>query len=240
MKEFIHTAKQMFLVNRDNVVSCVIFSLFGGIAGVIVTLSVLAFNGDIADYGQIGALMAAVTGFSIWFFMGSMGLEQEFNLAISMGKTRRYFALAKCLLLAFDAVVILVLAIAVGAIEDVLYPMLYLGIPCSFHVSSVLLKPTVFLLIAFGGVSLVLFWGALVLKFTSKIYFVFSGSWILLCMVVSKIAEAAEEQQNNIWGKLAHWLENLSVVHFVGIGICVIVAGLSVAFTLLRKQRVTS
>lgn len=239
MKELIHTAKQMFLVNRNNMVSYVIFSLFGGIVGVIVTLSILAFNGDIADYGQIGALMAAVIGISLLLLGGSMGLEQEFNLAISMGKTRRWFAPAKCLLLSFNVVMILLAAILIGAIEDVLYPSLYPGILCEFHVSSVLLKPAVFLLIVFGSAMFVLFWGALVLKFTSKIYVVYSGLWILLCMVVSKLAEVAEEQPNNIWGKLAHWLENLSAVHLVCIGVCVIVAGLSVAFTLLRKQRVT-
>lgn len=243
MKEFIHTIKQMFLVGRTNMINYLLYSLFGGIVGIIITLRILAFNGGTEGYRQIGALIAVTINLIYNIFVGSLTMEQDFNLAVSMGKTRKYFTPAKYILQVLNLVLIIAMATAIGFVEDLLYPVIYPGIVCGYDVVDFLLNPAVLFLATFGGAMLVLFWGALVLKFTAKVYGVISILWITLCAVVSKISEAIANQQNNIWGKIGRGcislIENITTFQLVIIGICVLGAGYFISVILLRKQQVT-
>lgn len=243
MKEFIHTIRQMFLVSWGNIMSYVLYSLLGGIAGITVTLGGWAINGGGEDYGQIGALMAVAMGLIINIFAGSLEVEQVFNMAISMGKTRSSFTLSKYLLQALNIMLIWTVAVVIGLIEDVLYPLIYPGVVCGFCVIDVLLQPEVFVFVTLGGALLVLFLGALILRFTTKVYGVFAALWIIACLLISKISEAIAQQQNNIWGKLGqsyiNWIENITTFQVAMIGVCVLGAGFAICFALLRRQQVT-
>ncbi len=244
LKELIRTLKQLYLVSWRNALSYSVCSLLGGVVGIIITLVILAVDGTGEDYGQIGAFFSMAVGMMLLFFAGMFQVSNEFNLAISMGKTRKYFVPAQYLLLAMNMAIVLVISLVIGLLEDALYSTIYPDAVCEFAITGGLMHPDVFLCAVFGGAMLILLWGALILKYTAKIFWIIWILCMIFSMASSKIGSAVHETQDSALAKMIRGIIEFFVTISswqIVIGIfCVTVAGVVAAFALMRRQRVTA
>lgn len=244
MKEFIKTLKQVFLVGWQDMLGFSLFSLLGGIGGIVITLIIVAIEGSGEEYAQVGVFMALLIGVLVYLFAGIFGMANEFNLAISMGKTRKYFGPAKYLMLVLGFLVMMAASALIDLVEDALYSAIYPGIVCEIYFSKILLQPMVIFSVTLIGAMLVLLFGALILRFSNKVYIFVWGVWMVCSMSFSRIASSLHEEQPSVWGKIAKaivtFAENVTAVQLVFLVLAVVAVGLAVAFGFLRKQRVTA
>lgn len=248
MKKFVQTLKQVFLVDWKDVIEYAVCALGGGLVGcviVLIVMAVAAHKGEPAEYIQLGGTIALLVSVAIFFFAAIFSISSEFNLAISMGKTRKCFVPAKYLLMVFDLLVLQAVVIAVGLFENWLYRAIYPGAACVFSITSFLLRGEVILSIAFGGSVLILLFGALVLRFTTKIYWIIWALWMFGFVGASRIASAVSKvPEDSVWAGLVRkllsfFMEDISAVQVLGMVLLLSMLGLAVSYALLRRQRVT-
>ena len=244
MKEFIRTLKETFQVNRKEILQYGLLAIAGGILGVILVLIIMAVDGTGEDYGQLGTLFAEMFSAIALLFGGIFAVQTDFNLAISMGKTRKYYVPARYLLLVLDTTIILAIVFLTSRIENALYPAIYPGTVCDLNAGGILNSPGVFAAIAMGVPMIVLLFGALLMRFSTKFFWVLWAFWMFLCMGGPRIASATIENPNSLPGRiglaLVEVLTGLTALKLFGIAAVIILAGLIVTFVLFKKQRVTA
>ena len=244
MKEITNTLKQVFLVGWRDMLGFSLYSLLGGVAGIALTLMIIAIEGSGEDYAQVGVFMALIIGMLVYLFAGIFGIAKDFNLAVSMGKTRKYYIPAKYLMLVLGFLGMVAVSALIGLLEDMLYPAIFPGIECEIHFGEILLQPMVIFSVTLIGAMLVLLFGALVLRFTNKIYLFIWGIWMIFSMSFSRLASALHEEQRSVWGRIAKaiisFVENVTTVQLVLLVLGVAAVGFSISFGFLRKQRVTA
>lgn len=244
MKEFISTLKQVFLVGWQDMLGFSLYSLFGGVVGILLTIIIITIDGSGESYAQVGALISLLIGMLVYLFAGIFSMANDFNLAISMGKTRKYYGPAKYLLFAFGFVIMMAASALIGMVEELLYPALYPGIVCEGAFGKILLQPMIIFGVTLIGAMLVMLFGALILRFSSRIYIFVWALWMFLTMSFSKLAASLHEEQPSVWGKIAKgvvsFVENATGLQLVLLVLSIAAVGLAVAFGFLRKQRVTS
>lgn len=244
MKEFIRTLKQLFLVGWQDMLAFSLYSLLGGVVGIIITLIIVAIEGSGEEYAQVGMFMALLIGVLVYLFAGIFGMANEFNLAVSMGKTRKYYGPAKYLMLVLGFLVMMAASALIGLVENILYPAIYPGIVCELYFSKILLQPMVIFSVTFIGAMLVVLFGALILKFSNKIYIFIWALWMVSTMSFSRLASSLHEEQPSVWGKIAKcvvtFAQNVTTVQMILLILVVVAVGLAVSFGFLRKQRVTT
>lgn len=248
MKKFMQTLKQVYLVGWKDVWEYAACILGGGLLGctiILIVMAVAAHKGEPAEYIPLGGLMAWVVAVVVFCLAALFSISSEFNLAISMGKTRKYFVPAKYLLLVFDLLVLQAVVIAVSLFEDWVYGAIYPDAVCIFSFVSFLSHGEVILCIAIGGSMLILLCGALVMRFSTKIYWVLWALWMLGFMGASRIAVAiSKAPEDSVWAglvrKVVHFfMEEVTAVQVLGVILLLSVLGLAASFALLRRQRVT-
>ncbi len=244
MKEFIRTLKETFLINVNEFLQYGLIPLAGGIFGIIIVLIVMAVDGTGEDYGQIGTMLVQMFGMILLFFGGIFSVQSDFNLAVSMGKTRKYYVPSKYLMLVCETAVILIIMFVISRIEDILYPAIYPGAVCDLNVGGIFGYPGILAGVLFGLPMIVLLFGALLMRFAAKFFWVIWVLWMFLCMGVPRIASAASENPDTIPGKIGRtvieFFSGFTSLKLLGLAAVVIAAGLAITFALFRKQRVTA
>jgi len=239
----IRTIKQIFLSGWTDIMTFSIVAVISGLVGIIITLCILRFNQAAESYVQIGALLAMLLGLAIFIFGEIFSLANEFNLAVSMGICRKYFLPAKYLMFSINIVATLIIAMILGEIEKRLYPAIYPDLVCALNVNDFLLHPIAFGGIIFGGAMLILVFGALVLRFSTKVFWVIWALWMISTMSFSKIASAINHAEGGFWKELGdgilQLLQNMSAGQIGLIVLGLTALGYGIAYALLRKQRVT-
>jgi len=243
MKRFINTLKQTILVGKSELIVYGLFSLFGGALGVIVWTIVMAVDGADGTYGTAGAMMALLLGMLGIIIMGMFSMHQDFNMAISLGKTRRQYVPAKYLLLVTACLLCFVISYLICKMELLLYPFVLNGAVCELNMEDILLNPVTILGVVILVPMLVMLCGALYLKFGMKFFWFGWVIWMCSCTMLPRILSASEHEPDTIWGRmgtaLLNFFINSDAVKMV-IGILVTgVLGLLVAYKLLSRQRVT-
>lgn len=244
MKEFFRTLKEVFCVSRNEFFSYGLVPAGAGLLGIIIVLIIMAADGTGEDYGQIGAMFVLMFGAITLFFGGIFSVQSDFNLAISMGKTRKYYLPSRYLLLLAETMVILALAYIVGKVEDALYPTLYPGAVCDLRVSGFLNSPFLFLGIGLVVPVIILLFGVLLMRFSAKFFWILWALWMFGCIGAPRIASAAVQKPDSIPGKLGlalmEFSNGLSPLQISGMFAVVLLAGMVITFALFRKQRVTA
>lgn len=244
MKEFFRTLKEVFCVSRNEFFSYGLVPAGAGLLGIIIVLIIMAADGTGEDYGQIGAMFVLMFGAITLFFGGIFSVQSDFNLAISMGKTRKYYLPSRYLLLLAETMMILALAYIVGKVEDALYPTLYPGAVCDFRVSGFLNSPFLFLGIGLVVPVIILLFGVLLMRFSAKFFWILWALWMFGCIGAPRIASAAVHKPDSIPGKLGlalmEFSNGLSPLQISGMFAVVLLAVMVITFALFRKQRVTA
>ena len=121
MKELIGTVKHLFLVNRSEILVYGSVTVGFGIFGMVVVLVMLASGSMEGEYLKLGTLVAMLFSIIVLLFSAIFSLKTDFDLAISMGRTRKCFVPARYLLCAADCMVCMVGFMLISRMEDAVY-----------------------------------------------------------------------------------------------------------------------
>lgn len=141
MKSFMSTLKQTFQAGKGELLVYAVCAMGGGIFGIILSLIIIAADAAEGTYETIGALLALVLGIFIILLLGILSMQQDFNLLISFGKTRRQYVPVKYLLLVASCLLCILVAIIFALLEEFIYPALNPGAICDFSIKGFLLNP---------------------------------------------------------------------------------------------------
>lgn len=243
MKNFVNTVKQTILVGKGELLAYGLFAVGGGIFGVVLWLIIMAAGGVDEGYGNLGAMMSLMLGILGMVIMGIFSLHQDFNMAISLGKTRRQYVPAKYLLLVCACLFCMLVSVIICKLELMIYPALMPGAECAFNLQGFLLNPVTIFGFVFLVPVVIVLCGALYLRFGMKFFWFGWVVWMCLCSLVPKVLSAANDEADSIWKRMGNaildFFVNFDYVKGI-IGILLIgVLGLFGAFKLLSKQRVT-
>jgi len=244
MKKYFRTLKELIKVNKDEFFLYGVVSLVGAIIGIAMVLFIMAVDGTGEDYGELGSLFSLLIGAIALVFGGIYGTQTDFNMAISMGKTRKHFVPAKYITLVMETVMLIVIAALVGWVEGILYNAIYPAAINELHVSAWLDYPLVLVGVALGVPAITMLFGTLLMIFGQKFFWVIWFLWMFGCIGIPRIVHSATESPESGVGKFAN-----AVADFVtglpsgglAVGALVVITVILVAdFILLRKQRVTA
>ena len=173
-------------VNRDGV--WIMMMMQGGmfVFGVLIVVCINAFVNEDRDYAAIGSLMALIGTVFGGLIRGNGG-AYRYNMAVSMGQTRRFYMLADPVLTMMNSVIGIAFAWVLNKFELWMYTLLYPGWEMDFDVFSEL--EWWYALIFIAGICVADFcFGALQLKFGAK---GFAGAAASDTLSVAKTADIA-------------------------------------------------
>ncbi len=243
MKEFAHTLKQTFLVNKRDILLYAIVTSAGSVVGMLITLLILYIDGTGEDYVQMGAFLAILIGGIMLSVGGLLSIPIEFNLAVSMGRTRKYFATSRYISWMVNVAVVMMIVLLTSVVEDAIYLAIYPGAVCRMDVRAAVGSPVVFLGIVLCIPAIILMLGALVLRFANKFLWIFWGVAMLFNLFGRRIADTVQENPESLLGRIGYGIADIFVNGSVADSFLVVLgvgaSGLVIAILILRKQRVT-
>ena len=244
MKEFGRTLRQIIMVNGKEIGGYAIISAVTGLVGMLITLFMLCIDGAGENYTQTGAMMVVLIGVLLLCFGGIEFFFRDFNMAVSMGKRRKYLVPARYLWEMVNTGMVLLISVLVSLIEELLYSVFYPGAVCAMNVRWFILRPEVFVVCLLCIPMIHVLFGALYLKFANNFMWFFLG----LSIVTIWGAEKAFNMIINHPGSLVGQVTKRVVDFFAEAGMpklllvyaAVTIAGLLGAMLLVRKQQVTA
>lgn len=244
MKEFGKTVKQTFQVWSDELGVFSFISLCGGIFGIVLGF-IMVNSGDMdGEYANIGAIIGLIIGMMFILILNIFSLPQYFNMAITMGKTRKHFVPARFLFMVVNSTLCLITVLGITLVENFMYPIFYPGTVCAFDMMELLFHPAALVGFLFGVPAITLVCGACTLKFGPKCTWVFWALWMLFCIGFPRMLDAVNAETDSIWKRMGEGFVNfVSDLTAVQVVIGMLIAGLvalGAAYALLRKQRVTA
>lgn len=244
MKEFIRTLKQIFQVHGSDTLAYTVIPIGGGIIGVILVLIIMAIDGTGEDYGMIGTMLAIMFGAIEIFFGLIFTLQGEFNLAVSMGKARKYYVSAKYANLVLTVLLVEVVIVAFTYLEKALYPAIYPGAVCELSFSFLADNPGLIVGIAIVVPVIIMFLGVMLMRFSTKFFWVLWALWMFGCMGLPRISHAMTEKPDSWIGRMgwavANFIDKSSTAGLAGVAAVVAVVVMAVTYWLFKKQRVTA
>lgn len=242
MNELIKTIKQSFSTSYE-AIRYGISALIGGILGIVIVLMVMKFAGVQEDYACLGSMLSLIMGVGLLFFVGIFTISNDFNLAVSMGKTRKYFVPAKYLALIVDMIVVLLIYKLVNVVELTLYSSLYPSAVCEIAFNVMKGGSVLMLAVILAVPALILLFGGLFMVFSTKFFWILWGLWMIGCIGGPRMLSVAVEQPDTPQGRLGtsliNWFRGISPDYFAVALFVITVAAFVGAMLLLRKQRVT-
>ncbi len=236
MKELKNTIKQTLLVTKDEIWIYVFMALLGSVMGIAIPIVVMALQGDVGGTAYFGSLFSLVFAMLVCVVYAMVGIPSNINMALSMGKTRKYLGIAQYLVWMKSVFVIMLIAAVTALIESRLYDSLYTGLNCELDMQSFLWNPVVFILFLVCMPAVFVFMGMISMRMGNKVMYLW---WIigLFCVILSRIIN--EEQV--VIKKLVEKVYELFSITGVVILFCIIgsVLCMVIAQLILRKQRVT-
>lgn len=212
-------------------------ALGGYVLGIVVMMIIHANTMEENECVTLGVLIAAIMLGFVHLFGIIFSFIGEFNMALSMGATRKAYVGSYALFNMAELAGLELLLFILGKIElaimDVIYPQ------CDIILDFTQYFQWKYLLAVIIGMTIVeLFAGAVVLRFGMKAFWGIWAVWMFIMLVPVKLSEnemiAAKMHQIGMqigFGNIAQYLFILGVV------VAAIMAVL--AWNLLRKQRVT-
>ena len=242
MKDFIRTLKENLILEWTEPLFTVLIPVIGGVIGIIMTLFSMSMDGTGESYGKVGAFMVLVLGILFIFFTGIFSLPIDFNLAVSMGKTRKSYVPARFIILALDVLAVILIFIIFNAAEEALYTTLYPNAVCELDVGKLLHNPALIAGTIFLLPTVNLLCGALLMRFPTKFVWVLWAIWMIVFTGGPKMITAAEKK-DSVFGQLGAailWLfQGASPIKTAVAVVIITVMGMAVTMRLFSRQRVT-
>jgi len=242
MKEFVKTVKQTFRVSKDELFLFSGIAFFGGIFGIVVALILMNMDAMDGEYGTIGAMIALIMGMLLSFILGISFLQQDFNFAVSFGKTRKHYIPARFVFMVANNGLGVATVGVIGLIEHLLYSICFPGRVCGFDILQLLFHPISLMGFLVFLPAITLAGGACLLRFGAKCGWVFWAVWMIVCIGFPRIMNALDEETDSVWKRIAMKFADVELTYLQVVGgmLIVGVAALAIAFGILRKQRVTA
>lgn len=205
--------------------------------GIIVMMIIRANTMEENECVTLGMLIAMAALVFIHFFGIIFSFVGEFNMAISMGATRRAYVGSYALFNMAELAGLELLLFVLGKIELALISVIYPQ--CEIILDVTQYFQWKYLLAVIVGMTVVeLFLGAVILRFGMKAFWVVWAIWMFLTLVPAKLSE------NEVMAAKMHQLgeqiglENI-VQYLFAAGVVAAVIMAVLGWNFLKKQRVT-
>lgn len=244
MKEFVHTVKQTFLVNKSEILIYGLITAGGGIFGMILMLVLLAFDGMEGHYFQFGTMGAMLFGIMMVLFSGIFSLRNDFDLAISMGKTRKYFVPAKYLVFVADWLICGIIPVLISWLETAIYKAFCPEAICRVDMGVLFANPVYWICILLVAPIAIMLMGGLFIKFSTKFFWFFWAVWMVSCLGGPRLLSASEERPDSLPGKMGvgvlQFFQQINGIQATAALLVFLVVSVPVIVLIFRKQRVTT
>lgn len=212
--------------------------VFGSyVFGIIVMMIIQANTMEENECVTLGMLIAMIVLVFIHFFGIIFSFVGEFNMALSMGATRKSFVGSYALFNMVELAGLELLLFVLGKIELALISVIYPQ--CEIILDVTQYFQWKYLLAVIVGMTVVeLFLGAVILRFGMKAFWVVWAIWMFLTLVPAKLSE------NEVMAAKMHQLgeqiglENI-VQYLFAAGVVAAVIMAVLGWNFLKKQRVT-
>ena len=210
---------------------------FGGYVFGIIVMMIIRANTVEKECVTLGMLIGMIILVFIHFFGIIFSFVGEFNMALSMGATRKSFVGSYALFNMVELAGLELLLFVLGKIELALISVIYPQ--CEIILDVTQYFQWKYLLAVIVGMTVVeLFLGAVILRFGMKAFWVVWAIWMFLTLVPAKLSE------NEVMAAKMHQLgeqiglENI-VQYLFAAGVVAAVIMAVLGWNLLKKQRVT-
>ncbi len=210
---------------------------FGGYVFGIIVMMIIRANIVEKECVTLGMLIGMIILVFMHFFGITFSFIGEFNMALSMGATRKSFVGSYALFNMVELAGLELLLFVLGKIELALISVIYPQ--CEIILDVTQYFQWKYLLAVIVGMTVVeLFLGAVILRFGMKAFWVVWAIWMFLTLVPVKLSE------NEVMAAKMHQLgeqiglENI-VQYLLAAGVVAAVIMAVLGWNLLKKQRVT-
>lgn len=210
---------------------------FGGYVFEIIVMMIIRANTVEKECVTLGMLIGMIILVFMHFFGITFSFIGEFNMALSMGATRKSFVGSYALFNMVELAGLELLLFVLGKIELALISVIYPQ--CEIILDVTQYFQWKYLLAVIVGMTVVeLFLGAVILRFGMKAFWVVWAIWMFLTLVPVKLSE------NEVMAAKMHQLgeqiglENI-VQYLFAAGVVAAVIMAVLGWNLLKKQRVT-
>jgi hypothetical protein len=210
---------------------------FGGYVFGIIVMMIIRANTVEKECVTLGMLIGMIILVFMHFFGITFSFVGEFNMALSMGATRKSFVGSYALFNMVELAGLELLLFVLGKIELALISVIYPQ--CEIILDITQYFQWKYLLAVIVGMTVVeLFLGAVILRFGMKAFWVVWAIWMFLTLVPVKLSE------NEVMAAKMHQLgeqiglENI-VQYLFAAGVVAAVIMAVLGWNLLKKQRVT-
>lgn len=210
---------------------------FGGYVFGIIVMMIIRANIVEKECVTLGMLIGMIILVFMHFFGITFSFIGEFNMALSMGATRKSFVGSYALFNMVELAGLELLLFVLGKIELALISVIYPQ--CEIILDVTQYFQWKYLLAVIVGMTVVeLFLGAVILRFGMKAFWVVWAIWMFLTLVPVKLSE------NEVMAAKMHQLgeqiglENI-VQYLFAAGVVAAVIMAVLGWNLLKKQRVT-
>lgn len=210
---------------------------FGGYVFGIIVMMIIRANTVEKECVTLGMLIGMIILVFMHFFGITFSFVGEFNMALSMGATRKSFVGSYALFNMVELAGLELLLFVLGKIELALISVIYPQ--CEIILDVTQYFQWKYLLAVIVGMTVVeLFLGAVILRFGMKAFWVVWAIWMFLTLVPVKLSE------NEVMAAKMHQLgeqiglENI-VQYLFAAGVVAAVIMAVLGWNFLKKQRVT-
>lgn len=210
---------------------------FGGYVFGIIVMMIIRANTVEKECVTLGVLIGMIILVFMHFFGITFSFVGEFNMALSMGATRKSFVGSYALFNMVELAGLELLLFVLGKIELALISVIYPQ--CEIILDVTQYFQWKYLLAVIVGMTVVeLFLGAVILRFGMKAFWVVWAIWMFLTLVPVKLSE------NEVMAAKMHQLgeqiglENI-VQYLFAAGVVAAVIMAVLGWNFLKKQRVT-
>lgn len=207
-------------------------------AGMIMVALIMNLDSDPGSWFCMGTLLSLVVGGMFLLIQGAFGYQAEFQLALSMGRTRTAFMGAYVLRLLMEAFLVWGLTSAVHGLELTLYPVWYAA-----YENEVLFRflsmPQIMVPAVLGLCLLAMFIGALYGRYGRKGLAGFYFLWLVCCFGLPRLVDLFESEPKSpvVTGILGAVMA-VPLPVWIAFGAAVILAMVATTVILGRKQMV--
>lgn len=213
-----------------------------GVTGMLVfRIIAMAVGEELEEMFALGTVIAGICAVIFFWVLPMVQMPICFNMQIAMGSTRKQFILSWLVVVITEALVAFAVVTGICYGENILFEVLYSGIPSEINFLPYLLRygvPAAVVLPILGS-----FCGVLIMRFGRTAFWVLWALWMFLWLGLPNLSEAVKEAPNSLYGRIGRWLGGFFLAIPVGIWMFLVIAATVAAsigiYGMLRKQQVT-
>lgn len=216
----------------------ILIGVYFFVMGVVLVAGI--YGNRIYEVFMVGTLFAMGAGFSLQVFVSSFCFLREFNMAISMGQTRKRFVWCYELISVLEFLAITVLGRVFWAFEEQVYHWVIPKAHILFR-AEVIFGWKQIIMIVLGAVAVQMLLQALVLRYGIKVYWGVWFIWMLVAYVPRMLHRDSIIARKGI--AFMEWVVRMSVEFgenfWILAGLGVYGGLIGIAWMFLRRQQVT-